>query len=83
VVELNIKSPGSGLVIDDLLVVVILGRSSPLLVLEISKAALAAGAVVPMPTDPEVVTLVTEEFPNWMLLLAVASAPYPIAVELE
>jgi hypothetical protein len=82
VVDLNIKSPGSGLVIDDLLVVVNLGRSSPLLVLEISKAALAAGAVVPMPTDPEVVTLVTEEFPNWMLLLAVASALYPKAVAL-
>ena len=63
-VELKISSPGSGLVIDDLLVVVILGRSSPLLVLEISKAALAAGDVVPMPTDPEVVTWVTAVLPS-------------------
>ena len=52
------------MVMVDLLVVVILGRSSPLLVLEISKAALAAGDVVPMPTDPEVVTLVTEVLPS-------------------
>jgi hypothetical protein len=49
VVELNIKSPGSGLVIDDLLVVVNLGSSNPLLVLEISSAALDAGVVVPIP----------------------------------
>ena len=48
-VELNIKSPGSGLVIDDLLVVVNLGSSNPLLVLEISSAALDAGVVVPIP----------------------------------
>ncbi len=63
-VELKISSPGSGLVIDDLLVVVILGSSNPLLVLEISSAALAAGLVVPMPTDPEVDTLVTEVLPS-------------------
>ena len=44
--------------------VVIRGRSNPLLVLEISKAALAAGAVVPMPTDPDVVTLVTDVLPS-------------------
>lgn len=63
-VELNIKSPGSGLVIDDLLVVVNLGSSNPLLVLEISSAALDAGVVVPMPTEPEVVTFVTEVLPS-------------------
>jgi hypothetical protein len=51
-----------------------------LLVLEISKAALDAGEVVPIPIEPEVVmlpevfTFVTEEFPSCTVLLAVTSA---------
>ena len=69
-------------------VVVIRGSSKPLLVLEISRAALAEGEVVPMPTEPvvvivpEVFTLFTELLPSCMLLLADTTAPYPMAVAL-
>ena len=52
VVELNIKSPEDGVVIELRCVVVSRGSIRPLLVLTISRAAFDVGAVVPTPIEP-------------------------------
>ncbi len=57
-------SPAVGVLIEFRCTNVKRGSRIPLDVLESSSTALLSGVVVPIPTEPNVVTLVTEELPS-------------------